>query len=264
MAAHAPTTRARLERLGEAATFRASSIFQHEAKIVALVVVARAWHDAFVQTWVLAKPDNSPMRCDEAVVYGSLVLSNSAAIQLAIAAFARGKLPILAPLCGMLSGWSFVHVVDRCTVFGDGRALKEEALTTLIAAATLSSATSVVLLGSADLLVVHAHRWKTATGEAFALRMCALLTNACGLGSAAAWYKLLSSMTNLKEYAYFRSSGRDEACGVSASLLGNLPSPLVLFFMFAVRRTPPPAMPLGLCPFAAACVDHRSHALVCR
>ena len=77
-------------------------------------------------------------------------------------------------------------------------------------------------------------------------------------------YKLLSSMTNLKEYAYFHASGRDDACGVSASLLGDLPSPFVLFFMFAVRRMPPPAMPLGLCPFAAARVDHRSRALVCR
>ena len=233
-----------LQLLRERCAHHAWLMYRREIRIVTVVVLARTWHNFFITTNGLLNPEeDNLMTCNECYWYVLTVVLLGAMLLVCTASLRGQATELLAPVCGMLSGWAFKHLVDTCTIEGQGGS--DTPISTEVIFAAGCTAVSWLLMYAAFFLKVHARvvgpPW-SATAEAFAARVSVLLSNACGLGCAAAWYLVLQAMTSLREYTFFVAAG---ACGdatspqaspQTATALG-LPSPFTMSAMFAASTT---------------------------
>ena len=131
----------------------------------------------------------------------------------------------LAPLCGMLSGWSLKHLVDVCQV--DGQGADDTDVYFELGVAFLFSMLAIFLIWAVHVINVYARR-NSEDLAIFTGRVKTLFTNASGLGTAAAWYAVARSIIKMRDYEAFVNSGDADAAGRDAALF-------VLRFVF-VRR----------------------------
>jgi len=219
-------------------------MYRREARIVTVVVLARTWHNFFITTIGLLGPEEDGlMSCDEHYWYVLAVVLLGATLLVCTAGLRGQATELLAPVCGMLSGWAFKHLVDTCTI--DGQGSSDTPVSTELLFAAGCTTVSWLLMYAAYFLKIHARvvgpPW-SATAEAFAARVSVLLSNACGLGCAAAWYLVLQAVTSLREYTFFVTAG---ACGdvtspqasPQAAAALELPSPLTISTMVAASTT---------------------------
>ena len=233
-----------LQLLRERCAHHAWLMYRREIRIVTVVVLARTWHNFFITTNGLLNPEeDNLMTCNECYWYVLTVVLLGAMLLVCTASLRGQATELLAPVCGMLSGWAFKHLVDTCTIEGQGGS--DTPISTEMIFAAGCTAVSWLLMYAAFFLKVHARvvgpPW-SATAEAFAARVSVLLSNACGLGCAAAWYLVLQSVTSLHEYTFFVAAG---ACGGATSTQASpqpaapleMPSPFIMSAMFAASTT---------------------------
>ena len=199
----------RLQLLRERWAHHAWLMYRREASIVIAVVIARAWHNFFITTYALLGPEEERlMACAECYWYVLAVVLFGAMLLVCTAGLRGQATELLAPVCGLLSGWAFKHLVDTCMINGQGGS--DTPLSTELLFAAGCTTVSWLVMYAANFLKIHARvvgpPW-SATAEAFAARVSVLLSNACGLGCAAAWYLVLQAMTSLREYTLFVAAG---------------------------------------------------------
>ena len=234
----------RLQLLRERWAHHAWLMYRREASIVIAVVIARAWHNFFITTYALLGPEEDRlMACAECYGYVLAVVLFGATLLVCTAGLRGQATELLAPVCGLLSGWAFKHLVDTCMINGQGGS--DTPLSTELLFAAGCTTVSWLVMYVANFLKIHARvvgpPW-SATAEAFTARVSVLLSNACGLGCAAAWYLVLQAMTSLREYTLFVAAG---ACANASSPRTSpqaaaaleLPSPLTMSVMFAASAT---------------------------
>jgi len=243
----------RLQLLRERWAHHAWLMYRREASIVIAVVIARAWHNFFITTYALLGPEEERlMACAECYWYVLAVVLFGAMLLVCTAGLRGQATELLAPVCGLLSGWAFKHLVDTCMINGQGGS--DTPLSTELLFAAGCTTVSWLVMYAANFLKIHARvvgpPW-SATAEAFAARVSVLLSNACGLGCAAAWYLVLQAMTSLREYTLFVAAG---ACANASAPRASpqpaaalepsaphhaleLPSPLTMSVMFAASAT---------------------------
>ena len=230
-----------LRLMRERCAHHAWLMYRREASIVIIVVLARTWHNFFITTYGLLGPrEDDVMTCGDCYWYVLAVVLSGATLLVCTAGLRGQATELLAPLCGMLSGWSFKHLVDTCTI--DGQGASDTPISTELLFAAGCTIVSWLLMYAAHFLKIHGRVVGSATAEAFAARVSVLLSNACGLGCAAAWYLVLQSVTSLHEYTFFVAAG---ACGGATSTQASpqpaapleMPSPFIMSAMFAASTT---------------------------
>lgn len=228
-----------LQLMRERCAHHAWLMYRREASIVITVVLARTWHNFFITTYGLLGPrEDDLMTCGDCYWYVLAVVLSGATLLVCTAGLRGQATELLAPVCGMLSGWAFKHLVDTCTI--DGQGGSDTPISTELLFAAGCTTVSWLLMYAAHFLKIHGRVVGSATAEAFAARVSVLLSNACGLGCAAAWFYVLQAVTSLHEYTFFVAAG---ACGGANSTQASphtvleLPSPLTMSAMFAASTT---------------------------
>ena len=209
---------------------------RRQLDVVINIVMGRAWHIFFIHTYTQLKPDNAPMTCGESGIYVLEVMLLGAVI-LALTAYHGGGpyAKHLAPLCGMLSGWSLKHLVDVCQV--DGQGADNTDIYFELGVACLFSMLAIFLIWAVHVINVYARKHSEDLAI-FTGRVKTLFTNASGLGTAAAWYAVARSIIKMRDYEAFVNSGDADAAGRDAALfVGDLPAPSVLRLLFSISAT---------------------------
>ena len=216
----------------------ARSTFRLTLSTVMAVLLSRSWDFFFVNHfWGV---DGVPgLACPGRLQYFSAMVLAGGVFAALLPLPTEGRRPMMVALLlaseGLLIGWSFKGVVSEChssTTRALGVMGSMLPLFTL-GFATMSTLVAVTLVYATDRLVIDcsSKRGPRSLTAIVFKRWHEILASGVGLGVAAGWDDTLERLVSIDAYAAFAAGG---ACGHDASLLGDLPSPLLLYVLYAV------------------------------